>query len=95
MAAGVRVAFGNLRTAVEQALGAADSSSITGGVVGLAGSGLLREPSAMAAFAAVFSDLPVVPRAAGDVVVTFAAGTPAARRHRAGVEDGRRRGKNY
>ncbi|MEU4702325.1 N-acetylglucosamine kinase [Nonomuraea dietziae] len=78
MAAGARVAFGNLRTAVEQALGAVDRSSVKGGVVGLAGSGLLREPSAMAAFAAVFSDLPVVPRAAGDVVVTFAAGTPAA-----------------
>ncbi|MEV4164534.1 N-acetylglucosamine kinase [Nonomuraea dietziae] len=78
MAAGARVAFGNLRTAVEQALCVVDRSSIKGGVVGLAGSGLLREPSAMAAFAAVFSDLPVVPRAAGDVVVTFAAGTPAA-----------------
>ncbi|GAA3474737.1 N-acetylglucosamine kinase [Nonomuraea roseola] len=78
MAAGARVAFGNLRTAVEQALGAADRSLIKRGVVGLAGSGLLREPSAMAAFTAVFSDLPVVPRAAGDVVVTFAAGTPAA-----------------
>ncbi|MBB3731317.1 N-acetylglucosamine kinase [Nonomuraea dietziae] len=78
MAAGARVAFGNLRTAVEQALCVVDRSSIKGGVVGLAGSGLLREPSAMAAFAAVFSDLPVVPRAAGDVVVTFAAGTSAA-----------------
>ncbi|MEV4064869.1 N-acetylglucosamine kinase [Nonomuraea dietziae] len=78
MAAGARVAFGNLRTALEQALGAVDRSSVKRGVVGLAGSGLLREPAAMAAFAAVFSDLPVVPRAAGDVVVTFAAGTPAA-----------------
>ncbi|WP_431898564.1 N-acetylglucosamine kinase [Nonomuraea sp. bgisy101] len=78
MAAGTATAFGNMRQAVESALSSTDPASIKGGVVGFAGSGILREPSASAAFADVFAGLPAPPIPVGDVVVTFAAGTPAA-----------------
>ncbi|GIH98332.1 N-acetylglucosamine kinase [Planobispora takensis] len=79
MAIGPREAFANLGQAVRQALASTDPAQVEGVTVGLAGAGILRDPSSRAAFDGALRDcgLRAPARAVGDVVVAFAAGTAA------------------
>ncbi|MEV0974556.1 N-acetylglucosamine kinase [Microtetraspora glauca] len=79
MALGPADAFAHVGASVRQALSAADPEEVKAVIVGMAGSGLLRESSALAAFERAFADtgLACTPRVVGDVVVAFAAGSPS------------------
>ncbi|GGL14621.1 N-acetylglucosamine kinase [Planomonospora parontospora] len=78
-ALGAERAFGNLGLAVREALTSADPAEVRAVTVGLAGAGTLRDPAVRAAFERTVRGCgpAVPPRAVGDAVVAFAAGTAA------------------
>ncbi|WP_083502107.1 BadF/BadG/BcrA/BcrD ATPase family protein [Sphaerimonospora mesophila] len=70
-------AFAHVGAAVRHALSGEDPAQVRAVVVGMAGSGLLREAAVRATFERVCADagLTCAPRVVGDVVVAFAAGS--------------------
>ncbi|MBG0830242.1 ATPase [Planomonospora sp. ID67723] len=79
VALGVEKAFANLALAVRAALAPVDPARVKAVTVGLAGSGMLRDPAVRSALERTLRGcgLAAVPRVVGDVVVAFAAGTAA------------------